>query len=102
MVGLKNELNGHDAALLYNFWPSAKRAKMPFSIMLPGQVGTVMCLWHGAARGHRVSLLVFPRVKANGCETRACALWVCVAGVSCFWRDVSCMFSVSVLFLALR
>lgn len=38
MVDLKNELSGHNAALLYRFWPSAKRAKMPFSIMLPGQV----------------------------------------------------------------
>lgn len=39
MMDLKNELSGHNAALLYRFWPSAKRAKMPFSIMLPGQVG---------------------------------------------------------------
>lgn len=50
LVDLKDELSGHDAALLYNFWPSAKRAKMPFSIMLPGQVCTV-CLGHGAGGG---------------------------------------------------
>lgn len=38
MVDLKDELSGRDAGLLYRFWPSAKRAKRPFSIMLPGQV----------------------------------------------------------------
>lgn len=63
MVDLKDELNGHDAALLYNFWPSAKRARMPFLIMLPSQVcstssgvcGVAMCT--AAGRGHRVSLV---------------------------------------------
>lgn len=54
LVDLKDELNGHDAALLYNFWPSAKRAKMPFSIMLPGQV-CIGCMWQGG-EGYRVSL----------------------------------------------
>ncbi|CAM9804897.1 unnamed protein product, partial [Laminaria digitata] len=38
MVDLRNELNGHDAASLYRFWPSAKRTMKPFSIMLPGQM----------------------------------------------------------------
>ncbi|CAM9350980.1 unnamed protein product [Scytosiphon promiscuus] len=38
LVDLKDELSGRNAALLYRFWPSAKRAKMPFSIMLPGQM----------------------------------------------------------------
>ena len=38
MIDLKNELSGHDAGSLYRFWPSAKQAKKPFSIMLPAQV----------------------------------------------------------------
>lgn len=38
MMNLRDELNGHDAGSLYRFWPSAKRTKKPFLIMLPGQV----------------------------------------------------------------
>ena len=41
MVDLKDDLAGNDAAMLYRFWPSAKRAKEPFSIMLPGQVNNI-------------------------------------------------------------
>lgn len=38
LVDLKNEFAGNAADTLYRFWPSAKRAKQPFSVMLPGQV----------------------------------------------------------------
>ena len=38
MMNLRDELNGHDAGSLYRFWPSAKRTKTPFQIMLPGLV----------------------------------------------------------------
>ena len=42
LVDLKNEFAGNDADSLYRFWPSAKRAKPPFSVLLPGQVRRVV------------------------------------------------------------
>lgn len=90
MVDLKDELNGHNAALLYQYWPSAKRAKMPFSIMLPGQVsgegggegrGGPVRVWERGGKGK--TRIVALRTLEDGLFV---VCFICGGGVFAGWE----------------